>query len=184
VPDYYYRIEGAYTYRLLRTIDEFTIHAGVVRGQSPVPGAIVPNDRKVGLNYAAPSLKLRIADAWRIEGELVTSVTEVGFSAGAGGAVEVGDPYGSKLRIGFESVKTFGTRFYSQVDIQASSRLRLSPIIEATDMPHADRFGVRLIGEVLYDFGNGFMAGVRGGYQARDSTSGGPSAGLRLGYAF
>jgi hypothetical protein len=184
VTDYFYRIEGAYTYRLLRTVDEFSIHAGIVRGQSPVPGAIKANDYKVGLNYAAPSLKLRVADAWRIEAELVTSVTEVGFSGGGGGAVEVGDPYGSKLRIGFESVKTFGTRFFSQVDIQASPHLRLSPIIEATDMPHADRFGVRLIGEVLYDVGNGFMVGVRGGYQARDSTSGGPSAGLRVGYAF
>jgi hypothetical protein len=192
VPDKYYQVEAAYTYRLLRTIDEFTFHTGVMRGISPVPGTIDPscatfptcNDRKVGWYYAAASVKLRIADLWRIDVKLLTGLTEVKFSGGGGGAVEVGDPYGSKLRIGFESIAIVGTRFFSQVDIQASPHLRLSPIIEATDMPHADRFGVRLIGEALYDVGNGFLVGVRGGYQARDSTSGGPSAGLRLGYAF
>ena len=183
VSDSYYRVEGAYTYRPLRTVDEFSIHVGVVRGHSPVPGKAAGDDA-VGLNYAAPSLKLRMADAWRIEGELLTSVTEVGFSVGAGGAIDVGDPYGSKLRMGFESVKTFGTRFFSQVDIQASDRIRLSPIIEATDMPHAGRYGVRLIGEISYDFGQGLFGAVRGGYQARDATSGGPSAGIRLGWAF
>lgn len=184
VPDKYYQIDATYTYRLLRTIDEFSFHTGVVRGLSPVPGALDTDHRKVGWYSAAASVKVRVADAWRIEGELLTGLTEIRFSGGGGGAVEVGDPYGSKLRLGFESVAHFGTRFFSQVDIQANPHLRLSPIIEATDMPHADRFGVRLLGEVLYDVGNGFMIGVRGGYQARDSTSGGPSAGLRLGYAF
>jgi hypothetical protein len=51
-------------------------------------------------------------------------------------------------------------------------------------MPHADAYGVRLIGEAAYDVGSGFTVAVRGGYQAREATSGGPSGGLRLGWAF
>jgi hypothetical protein len=41
-----------------------------------------------------------------------------------------------------------------------------------------------LIGEVAYDFGNGFAAALRGGYQARVSTEGAPSAGAQIAYSF
>jgi hypothetical protein len=176
--DWYYRTEAAYTYRVLRTVDEFSIHVGVVRGRSPA------HDELVGLNYASASLKLRIADVFRIEGELLSSVTEVGFAAGGGGALDIGDPFGAKLRLGFEAVHDFGARFYSQVDVPIIDHLRLSPIVEATNMPHAGRYGVRLLGEVAYDFGNGFGAALRGGYEARTSTDGAPSAGAQLMYAF
>ncbi len=103
---------------------------------------------------------------------------------GGGGALEIGDPYGAKLVLGFESVQTFGSRIYSRLDLVAGERLRFSPIIEVTDMPHANKFGVRLLGEIGYDLGDGFSVGVRGGYQARKSTSGGPSFGGTLAYAF
>jgi hypothetical protein len=138
----------------------------------------------VGLNYAALTLRLRVADLFRFEGEVLSSVTDAGFAAGGGAAIDVGDPYGSKLRLGFEAVHGFGARWFTQVDVQAASRLRLSPIVEATSMPHAGRYGVRLVGEVAVDCGNGVTAAIRGGYQARESTDGGPSGGLGLTFAF
>ena len=176
--DWYYRAEGAYTYRVLRTIDEFSIHVGAVRGRAP------GNDGLVGLNYAAAALKFRLADVFRLEAELLTSVTEVGFAGGGGGAIDIGDPLGAKLVLGFEAVQKFGARWYSKVDVPVVRGLRLSPIVEATSMPHADRYGVRLLGEVAYDFGNGFAVAVQGGYQARVSTDGSPGAGAQLMYAF
>jgi hypothetical protein len=123
-------------------------------------------------------------DIFRIEGELLTSVTESGFAGGGGAALDIGDPFGAKFRVGFEGVHAFGYRWYSQVDVPIVPRLRLSPIVEATNMPHADRYGVRLVGEVAYQFGAGFAAAVRGGYQARDTTEGGPSVGTELMFAF
>jgi len=63
-------------------------------------------------------------------------------------------------------------------------RVVLTPIVEVTDMPHADKFGVRLIGEVAVDVGAGVQLSARGGYQARVFTEGGPSVGLGGGYAF
>jgi hypothetical protein len=56
------------------------------------------------------------------------------------------------------------------------SRVRVSPIVEVTDMPHADRPGVRLITELAFDLGQGLHVALRGGYQARDFQSGGPAA--------
>jgi hypothetical protein len=176
--DWYYRTEASYTYRVLRTIDEFGIHVGAVRGRSPA------HDELVGLNYAAATLKLRVADVFRIQGELLTSVTEVGFEGGGGAAVDIGDRFGARVQFGFEAVHGFGSRFYSQVDVPIVAGLTLSPIVEATNMPHADHYGVRLIGEVAYDFGNGFAAALRGGYQARVSTEGAPSAGAQVAYSF
>jgi hypothetical protein len=192
VRDRYFRLEGGYTYRPLRFVTEFSLRAGVVRGKSPVPfdedsdsGAVKPSDPfAVGLNYGAPSVRLRLADICHVEGEFLTSVTEKGFSLGGGAAVLIGDPYGGKVTLGFESIKTFGTRFWSRMDIPATSRVMFSPIIEIADMPHANKFGVRLMGELGFDVGGGFTLAARGGYQARLYTEGGASGGGTLAYAF
>lgn len=192
VRDHYFRLEGGYTYRPLRFVTEFSLRAGIVRGKSPVPfsdttgnGTTKPADPfAVGLNYGAPSVRLRLADICHLEGEFLTSVTEKGFSLGVGSAILIGDPYGGKLTLGFESIKTFGTRFWSRMDIPASSRLMFSPIIEIADMPHANKFGVRLLGELGVDVGGGFSIAARGGYQARLYTEGGASGGGTLAYAF
>ena len=120
--DRYWRTEAGYTYRPLRRIAEFGIRAGVVRGPNPDP-----TKPDLGLNYGAPSSRLRLGDIWHLEGEFLTSVTEVGFSVGVGSALVVGDPYGSKLSLGFESIQVFGTRLYSRMDIAARRNLVIAP---------------------------------------------------------
>jgi hypothetical protein len=191
VEDRYFRVEAGYTYRPLRFVSEFSLRGGVVRGQSPVPlgGPPAPGqsaaDRfKVGLNYGAPTVRLRLHDIVHADAEFLTSVTEVGFSIGAGAALLVGDPYGSKLTLGVEGIEVFGVRFFNRIDIVATPSLTVAPIVEVTNMPHADRYGMRLLGEVDWAMGEGFSAAVRGGYQARLFTAGGPSAGVTLRYAF
>ncbi|HMI86963.1 MAG TPA: hypothetical protein VK550_22870 [Polyangiaceae bacterium] len=181
VADRYWRTEAGYRYRPLRTVAEFGIRIGVVRGPNPDPD---PKKPDLGLNYGAPSVRFRLGDIWHLEGEFLSSVTEVGFSVGTGAALLIGDPYGSKLSLGFETIQVFGTRLYSRMDIAARRDLVISPIVEVTDMPHADRFGVRLLTETRYEAGNGFGLAVVGGYQARVATSGGPTFGLSGSYAF
>jgi hypothetical protein len=190
VSDRYYRIEAGYTYRPLRVVTEFSVRAGIVRGKAPVPlrelqpGASEGERFDVGLNYGAPSVRFRLHDAVHLEGELLTSVTEVGFSWGGGAAVLIGDPYGSKLTLGFESIQTFGTRFWSRMDVRANDHLVVAPIVELTNMPSAEDYGLRLLGEAAFDVGGGFSVAARGGYQARLATSGGPAFGGTLSYAF
>jgi len=190
VDDWYYRVEGGYTYRPLRTISEFSIRVGVVRGSAPVPvrelqpGQSEDERFDVGLNYGAATVRFRMHDLWHVDGSVLANVTEVGFSAGTGATLHIGDLRGSKLSLGFEAIETFGLRFFTQVDIRAHDRVRVSPIIEATNAPSADDFGVRLLGEVGWDIGYGFAVAGRGGYQARDATSGGPAGGGTVSYAF
>lgn len=194
VQDQYWRVEGSYTYRPLRTIAEFSLRAGVVRGQSLVPpsqtlGQVDFEKYKVGLNYGAPTVRFRLADAWHLEQEALASITEVGFSIGLGTALLIGDPYGTKLTVGFETIGLtgatyFGSRFYSRLDIAASERVVLAPSIEVTDMPHAEAYGVRLLADASVAAGGGFSIGARGGYQARKSTSGGAALGGYVALAF
>ena len=184
VRDGYYRIEGAFTYRMLRTVSEFGLRGGVYRGRSVVPDVHDPSQYDVGLNYGAAWMRLRASDWLHLEGEFLTSVTEVGFSMGGGGAFLIGDAYASHLTLGFEGVDVFGLRGYSRFDIQATRRLLLAPMVEVTNMPHASTAGVRLLMDVGYDLGAGFSVSVRGGYQARSFASGGPAAGGALSYAF
>jgi hypothetical protein len=181
VPDRYWRTEASYTYRPLRTVAEFGIRVGVVRGPNPDRD---PSKPDLGLNYGAPRVRFRLGEIWHLDGEFLSSVTEVGFSVGTGAALHIGDPYGSKLSLGFETIQVFGTRIYSRMDIAARPDLVISPIVEVTDMPHADRFGVRLLTEARFDAGKGVRLGLIGGYQARVATGGGPTIGLSGSYAF
>jgi hypothetical protein len=183
ISDRYYRIEAGYTYRALGTIAEFGIRGGVVRGRAVVPGQTDPAKFDVGLNYGAPTIRLRALEGLHLEGTLLTSVTEVGFSTGGGAAVLLGNPYGNRLTVGFESIQTFGTRFYSRLDLRVGG-VSIAPIVEITDMPHADRYGVRLLTELTLPLYEGLQASARLGYQARDADSGGLSAGLTLSHAF
>lgn len=179
VPDEYWRADAAYTYRFLRVVDEFGIRFGVVRGTQPTA-----NPTKVGLNYGAPRLRLRANDWLYIDGEFLTSVTEVGFAVGAGGAFLIGDPFGVRLHLGVEGVQVFGVRTYARLDVPAGRRVLLSPTIEITNMPHAADLGMRLTLDMKVDLGKGFSVIARGGYMARKFTDVGYGGGLSTAYAF
>ncbi|MCC6214367.1 MAG: hypothetical protein IT376_05830 [Polyangiaceae bacterium] len=190
VDDRYWRAEGGYAYRPLRTVTEFRLRLGAVRGDAPVksegydPGTAEGDPFAVGLNYGAPTVRLRVTDGVHVEGEGLVSINQIGFSLGMGGAVLLGDPYGGRLTIGFETVQVFGTRFYSRLDVPIAPGLLLAPMVEVTDMPSAEDYGVRLLGELAMDAGLGLSVTLRGGWQAREATSGGPSAGAGVSYAF
>lgn len=194
IPDWYLRAEGGFTYRPLRTVMEFGLRIGVVRGYSAVPVERTVGDSsqcekaddqkcKVGLNFGAPFVVFRLGASWFLETNALVSVTEIGFATGVGAALHIGDYYGTKFVLGGETVKTFGSRAYARLDL-IRGRVRVSPIVEVTDMPHADRAGVRLLAELGLDLRKGFGLALRGGYQARDFDSGSFSLGGAFQYAF
>jgi hypothetical protein len=190
VYDQYWRTEVGYTYRPLRTVAEFGIRIGVVRGTSLVPLASLDQEKyKVGLNYASPSVRFRFADNWHADFSLLASITEVGFSVGGGTALHIGDPYGTQLVLGAESIgfqkgTYFGSRFYGTFALLVRHGLVIAPTIEVTDMPHAGVFGVRLLADVIATLPHGLTFGIRGGYQARESDSGGVTVGSTFGIGF
>ncbi len=121
IQDRYYRIESGDTYRPLGTVAEISIRLGIVRGRSVVPGETDPSEFDVGLHDASPSVRFRLEESLHVETELLTSVAELGFAFGAGGAILVGDPYGSRLTFGFESVQTGYDSSPGQKDTRAEN---------------------------------------------------------------
>lgn len=184
VNDQFYRVEGEFRYRLLRTVAEFGFRGGIVRGSSPVPGAKTTSQNDVGMNYGAPRIRLRLADSFHVDAEALTSVNEVGYSIGGGGAVILGDPYGTRLTFGGEGIQVFGARGYTRFDVALAKRVMVGTLVEVTNMPHADALGVRLAADLGIDVGYGFGVGLRGGYQARNFASGGPALGATASYSF
>src|SRR6185503_3430890 len=164
----------------------FGLRMGAVRGVSLVDiPAFKEAKYNVGLNFGSPWVRFRFADAWHLEVSALTSISEVGFAIGLGNALLIGDPYGTKLTLGWETIGLadgtyFGSRFFTRLDILVTQRIIVGPSIEVTDMPHAETFGVRLLGDASLTIWRGFGASVRGGYQARKSTSGGATAGASL----
>jgi hypothetical protein len=171
----------------LQFITEFSVRIGALRGEAPAPGAVTARGAEalnVGLDYMAPSVRLRATDGFHVDLEGLTGLTEEQFRVGALTRLLIGDPYGSKLVLGMQGIQGFGARFWTQVDITATSWLLVSPVIEATNWPHADAYGVRLLLDLTMDLGSGLSAVVGGGYQARQATSGGPSGNLALRSSF
>jgi hypothetical protein len=68
------------------------------------------------------------------------------------------------------------------MELGVHPRVRIAPVIEITNMPHANQYGVRLLGEAMVDLGKGLGFSLRGGYQARKFDSGGPGVGAGLDY--
>ncbi len=190
VSDQFWRVEGGYSYRPLRAVAEFGLRIGVVRGTSLVEEPKLDESKfKVGLNYGEPWVRFRIFDSWHVETSALTSITEVGFSVGGGLTTMIGDVYGTHLSVGAQTIGVtsntyFGSRFFTRLDLRVREGLTVAPTIEVTDMPHADAYGVRLYGDVLIDLPHGFSLGVRTGYQARKSTSGGVAMGGTAALAF
>jgi hypothetical protein len=184
VADQYYRFEGAYTYRLGKVVSEFGIRFGIVRGRSIVPGEVDPGKFDVGLNYGSPRVRLRATDFLHFDAEFLTSITEVGYSVGGGGAVLLGDPYAMHVAFGVEGIQVFGVRGYTKVRLPLGTRVALTPSVEISNMPHADKAGVRLLGDLDVRITRGLAVGARLGYQARVFDTGGPTAGLGASYAF
>ena len=184
VRDEFWRVDASYTYRILRTVAEFGITFGVVRGSSLVPGATSASDFDVGLNYGAPRIRFRATDWLHFDLELLTSITEVGFSVGGGGAVLLGSPYAAHVTLGGEGIQNFGARGWVRLDIPAGTRVTVAPTVEVTNMPHATDAGVRLLLDTSLSLGHGFSLGLRGGYMARSFASGGFGGGVQAGFAF
>lgn len=194
VDDQYWRVDASYTYRPMRTVAEFGFRLGVVRGTRPLsqnaPETYQAKNYEVGLNYAGANVRFRLASIFHVDLDVMGSVTEIGFSAGGGAAFIFGDPLGIRFTAGAQMIgwpgdeTYFGTRFYTRLDLPVTSRFTLAPSVEVTDMPHAERFGVRLLADGLIGIGHGFSLGLRGGYQARVSRSGGPTIGATVQLGF
>ena len=184
--DHYWRVEARYDCRFLLALYSLGLRVGVLRGTSPIqerdPTADDPDE--VGLNYAVPELRLRFHDVFHMDAGVIIGVNDEGFAFGGTGAMHIGDLDGPRLTLGFEGGQQLGVTARTQVHLPFVDWLELASSIELTNLPAGDRFGLRMVGDVVIRPGAGVSIRGRGGYQTRFSHGGGPTIGGGLGLAF
>ena len=184
--DHYWRAEARYDYRFLLVLYSLGLRLGVLRGTSPIEDRYPTGDdpHAAGLNYAVPELRLRFHDVFHMDAGVIIGVNDEGFAFGGTGAMHIGDLYGPRLTLAFEGVQQLGVTAKTQVHLPLVDWLELAPVVELTNLPAGDRFGLRMLGDVVVRPGAGLSIRARGGYQTRFSEGGGPTIGGGLGLAF
>lgn len=141
--DYFWNVEGRYTYRFLGVIYSITFGAGSVRGEGEeygwrAPGASV--DRP-GLDYGLAGVRFAFVDGFSTEITARLGADEEGFSGGVGGVVTIGLPVGTHLDLGGEWTDQVGFRAFLEFAWDTVPYCIMSLRSELTDWPDASRVG-------------------------------------------
>jgi hypothetical protein len=197
--DRYLRVEGDFTYRILR----FPLHSlrfgyTYLLGDTPATfrddGICDPVREDTPMSCtgqagfkAAGWFEVRLRANALIDVDLrgILAATKEGFSPGFRTEVRVGPDLGSHVALGAEVLQEAGSTGYLRLGWDTVPRFPMAATIELTDLPSAHRAtAVRLIYDVSYPLDDGLRLGVRAGYQARDSAIGGLSLGANMALDF
>lgn len=182
--DYYWRVEGDYTYRILGWVYSIRLGAGVLRGAT-WEGSEDGNGQMVltaiphaGLTYGFAELRFRFGRVVRMDLRATLGAGPEHFDGGAGAALVIGNEPGTNFSFGVDGVTSVGVRGFLKLAWNTVPRLPMSLTLEVTNLPsNTDARGRVYLG-VGYRVHRYFLVNAQIGYAARDFHVGGPSAGL------
>jgi hypothetical protein len=193
LPDRYYRLEAGYAYSFLTLVEDVQLSVVHVRGD----GALVETTRgpgfqmtttashlTVGADYGRAQVTVQPLEWVRFRGSVLLGASQLGFEAGGGGALVLGDPSAVNLSLSSEVLTTLGMMNALRMGFLAAQGWPMGATIEVSDFPVGDDHGVRLLYDVGYEFAPGSSVVLRGGYQARTSVRGAPAIGAAVRWAF
>jgi hypothetical protein len=202
--DRYYRMEAEYLYRTLTTISYVRLGMVRLRGTVPppqafdatafTPGGASTARRDTGVDYGYAELSLALSELVGVQGRLILAADDVGFGTGIGGSLRVGEVTAAHLEVGAQTITRAGFDAFARFAWDTVPRWPMSLTLHVTNEPAAKLVpgtassatdggaptGVRAVWEVGYELTAHVTAAVRGGYQARLSTAGGPTLGAGL----
>lgn len=187
--DRYYRAEVGYAYHFLSMVDEIRLGVVHVRGQASQVSATADGGETVsaldpGIDFAKTTVGLHPIRGLRLRATMFLGASQEGFESGFGGAIVLGEPESHYLMAGFEGISTLGLTATMAMGFMASPSVPMTATIEVSEFPVGDGHGVRLLYDAGYRFAPATEIILRVGYQGRSSITGGPTAGLRMRYAF
>ncbi len=199
IPDYYYRLDADFTYRLLQ-FPLYQLRFGGTRliGQTPATsrddgdcsvGPVDPGETCQGRAGIAGSgwaeVRLRVTSLIDADVRGIVAATKSAFSFGGRVELRAGPELGSHVALGLEYIPETGFNAFVRLGWDTVPHLPMAATIEITDYPASHRAtAVRLIYDVAYPMTSGLRIGLRGGYQARDEGIGGATAGGNLALEF
>ncbi|MBV8756955.1 MAG: hypothetical protein JO257_06765 [Deltaproteobacteria bacterium] len=121
------------------------------------------------------------SDGSRCHGRDVTGC-ELATGFGAKLGLRLGDEQGTNLAIGAAFTQHVGTLLEAAYHWLPAPQVPVQVMVQVTDEPVPQDFGVRLIGDVGYHAGGWFYPSVRVSYQARDINHAGFSGGAAMNF--
>lgn len=177
--DYFYRLEGDYTYRILSAVYSIRIGGGVIRGESftlqqPLP-VYVDN---VGLTYGFAEVRFRFGRLVRMDLRATLGAGPQHFDGGGGGQILIGLDPGTHFAVGADGVSSVGVRAWVRLAWNTVPRVPMSFTLEASNLPLGQDMGGLMYLTLGYRFHRYFSFDANVGYAHRDKEVGGPILGL------
>lgn len=177
--DYYYRLEGDFTYRILSGVYSIRIGGGVLRGESftlqePLP-VYVDN---VGLTYGFAEVRFRFGRLVRMDLRATLGAGPQHFDGGGGGQILIGLDPGTHFAVGADGVSSVGVRAWVRLAWNTVPRVPMSFTLEASNLPLGADMGGLMYLTLGYRFHRYFSFDANLGYAHRGKEVGGPILGL------
>ncbi len=202
--DRYHQLEVDYLFRTLSKISYIRLGYVNLRGDVPPPaafgreplGAVVEAQRPSGMDYGFAEVALDGTDLVGFTGKLILGADEAGFASGVGGAIRIGPDTSAHLEIGGQTIQRVGGDAFVRLAWDTVPRWPMALGLHVTNIPAATLkpggsptmsmqertdagapVGLRIVYDVGFEVTQQVTIFVRGGYQARVATSGGPAVG-------
>jgi len=188
--DRYYKLEVGYAYSFFSAVEDVRISLVRVRGQAALfdEWAMPPQAKTdaiaLGIDYGRAAVTLIAHDHVRLRGAMLLGASQKGFEIGGAASIVIGDPLGSNVDFGVETLTTLGTVTHLRLGFLATQSVPMGATIEVSSFPVGEDSGVRLLYDVGYRFDTVTAVTLRTGYQGRTSVTGGASLGLNFDYGF
>ncbi len=199
VRDWYWRLEGDYTYRILGPVYSLRLGVGLLRGatydlvtgstgdveRTPVARcAANPDGLCVGLTYGFAEVRFRPHRLVRFDVKAILGAGPEHFDGGGGLAVIVGNDPGTHVAVGGDVVSSVGLRGYLRLAWSTIPRVPMSLTLEVTSFPDFSDLAGRAYLSAEYRIARRLVVSASAGYGTRDFLIGGPSGGLGLALEF
>lgn len=183
--DYYYRLEGDYTYRILAAVYSIRIGGGVLRGDSftlaqPLPVRV----DNVGLTYGFAEVRFRFGRLVRLDLRATLGAGPNHFDGGGGAQLLIGLDPGTHFAIGGDGVSSVGVRAWVRLAWNTVPHVPMSFTLEASNLPLGQDVGGLMYLTAGYRPSRYMSFDLQLGYAHRDKAVGGPITGLALKFEF
>jgi hypothetical protein len=185
--DYYWILEGDFTYRFRTFLHAMNVGFGTyngVGGKFDKQNQLVGDPRKVGFNYAHVGLEFRFHELFSVITNGLVGLNEQGLAGGFEGRIRIGREEGTNLVLGAQTATDIGTVGFIQLTWDVVKNFPMAGSVEVTDQPAHGDIGVRFTYDIGWRALKWWYPSLRVSFQARTIDHYGFGAGLASTFAW
>ena len=185
--DYYWILEGDFTYRFRTFLHAMNLGFGTyngVGGKFDKQNLLVGDSRSIGFNYARVGLEFRFHELFSVITSGLVGLNQDGLSGGFEGRIRIGREEGTNLVLGAQTTKDIGTLGLIQLTWDVVKNFPMSGTVEVTDQPAQGDIGVRFSYDIGWRALKWWYPSLRVSFQARTIDHYGFGAGVASTFAW